>query len=133
MNNQFNEEEYQKRNAKIKIAGVLVILLGLALIAGGVYFIYKSSQIEVPPMGADNWFEIKSSQSHTQMGGIFMMLPGIFLTIVGIMIRFVIANHRQILTHQFQSMIPAMTEAAEEMAPTIKKLAKDMKDDVDTW
>ena len=120
-----NEERYQEANRKVKIVGTVIMLIGLALIAGGVYFLVTASNMNVPPMTDSHWYEASSSQMHTESTGAFMLIPGIFLTIAGLMVRFVIGNQRKIMAYQMQQMAPLVKEGAEKA----KKMAKDLKDD----
>ena len=133
MDGMVNDESYERTRSKYKIIGIILIILGLLLIAGGIYFIYQSTLIKVPEMGADNWFEIKTSQMHGRTYGMFMIIPGLFLLFTGIIVRFIKVNQRSILSYELESMVPAVTKTAEKMAPALKKLAKEMKDDTEKW
>lgn len=124
-----SEENYQKANQKIKVIGVIIMILGLLLIAGGTYFVITSSHMETPEMTSSNWFNAVTSKNHMKTDGIFMIIPGVFLTALGAMVRFIMGNQRKILAYQMQRMIPVVTETAEKLAPTVKKLSDEMKDD----
>ena len=56
----------------------------------------------------------------------FMIIPGIFLTLVGIMVRFVMGNQRKIMAYQMQQVMPLVSEGAEKMVPTAKKITSEM-------
>ena len=123
-----SEENYQKANKKVKLIGLIIMTLGLLLIAGGIYFLITANNMNVPEMSDSNWFNASSNQMHTQSSGMFMIIPGIFLTIVGIMVRFVMGNQRKIMAYQMQQMMPLVSEGAEKMVPTAKKIAKGIKE-----
>ena len=125
-NKYLNEEQYQKANRKIKIAGTIVIVLGLALLGFGIYTLIMSSKIVEPSMNSSNWFSVSSSKMKMQSMGMFMVIPSIFVIIVGCMIRFVIPNQRQIMAYKLQQMIPLTKEGVEEMTPTMKKVASEI-------
>ncbi len=125
-NKYLNEEQYQKANRKIKIAGTIVIVLGLALLGFGIYTLIMSNKIVEPSMTSSNWFSVSSSKMKMQSMGMFMVIPSIFVIIVGCMIRFVIPNQRQIMAYKLQQMIPLTKEGVEEMTPTMKKVAKEI-------
>ncbi len=125
-----NEENYQNTNKKIKVIGLIIMVLGLLLIAGGVYFIINANKMQVPAMGDSNWFAASTNQMHTKSSGIFMILPGIFLTIVGLIVRFVIANQRKIMAYQMQQMMPLVTEGAEKLTPTATKISKEVMEEM---
>ena len=136
MNGLLNEEAYEKANRKVKVIGLIIMVLGLLLVAGGIYYLYTSSTMKLPEFGDSTYYTVRTEQMHIKSSGLFMLLPGIFLTIVGIMVRFVMGNQRKIMAYQMQQMIPVVKESAREMAPELKKLAEDMKDiknDLDTW
>ena len=84
------EQNYQKTNKGIKIAGLIIMLIGIALLGVGIFWIATSS----------NMFEGST--------GMFLIIPGIFLTIVGCTVRFFLGNRRQIMAHQMQEMMPLM-------------------------
>lgn len=121
-----NEEEYQKDNKKVKIAGVIVILIGICLLCIGAYFLSSASKMEVPSMGAPDWFEKSTSQSEREFKGSTMVMFGIFITIVGCMIRFGVANQRKIMAYQAQQAMPIVKEGFEEMSPTLGTAAKEI-------
>ena len=125
-----SEESYQNANKKVKLIGIIIMILGLLLIAGGIYFIISASNMQVPNIGSSNWFNASSSQMQTKSNGIFMIIPGIFLTIVGIIVRFIMGNQRKIMAYQMQQMIPLVTEGAEKMTPTVTKLAKEVSEEM---
>lgn len=113
------EEEYQKANNKVKWGGRIAIIIGIAMILIGVFV------VNVPDMSADNWFE----SSTTRM---FLIFPGIFITLIGCMVRFIIANQRNIAAYQAQQMRPIAQEGMEKMAPSAgvaaKEIAKGIKE-----
>ena len=123
-----NEENYQKANMKIKIAGTIVILLGLALLGFGIYTLVMASKIVEPSMSDSNWFNVSSSKMRMQSTGMFMVIPSIFVIMVGCMVRFIIPNQRKIMAYKLQQMMPLTKEGVEEMTPSMKKLAKELKD-----
>ncbi|MBQ6282313.1 MAG: hypothetical protein IJK66_02100 [Bacilli bacterium] len=125
-NKYLSEEQYQKANRKIKIAGTIVIVLGLALLGFGIYTLIMSNKIVEPSMTSSNWFSVSSSKMKMQSMGMFMVIPSIFVIIVGCMIRFVIPNQRQIMAYKLQQMIPLTKEGVEEMTPTMKKVASEI-------
>ena len=127
-----NEEQYNKSNKKVKVIGIIIILIGLCLIAGGIFNIIESSKIQVPKMEEEGWFESSSSQMQKKALGMFMIIPGTFLSIVGCMVRFGIGNRREILSYQIQQERPIAQEGIEKMSPTIgvaaKEIAKGVKE-----
>ena len=125
-----NEESYQKANKKVKIAGAIIIILGLALLGFGVYTLVMASKIVEPSMSDSNWFNVSSSKMKMESTGMFMVIPSIFVIIVGCMVRFIIPNQRKIMAYRLQQMMPLTKEGVEEMTPAMKKLAKELKDGI---
>lgn len=121
-----NEEEYQKTNRRIKIAGIVVLLIGLGLLGFGIYSIIMANSVKVPNMGDANWFNMKSEQSHQQFTGIFLCMAGIFVSILGCVIRFVIPNKRSILAYRVQQVRPVAQEGIEKISPSIGVAAKEI-------
>lgn len=125
-----NEENYQKTKGKIKLVGIIIMILGLCLIAGGVYFLISANKMNGPEMGSSNWFEVSSAKMSRQSSGAFMIIPGIFLSIVGAMVRFVVANQREILAYKTQQVLPVMTEGMEKMVPKVTKMSKEVAEEM---
>ena len=125
-----NEESYQKANKKVKIAGAIIIILGLALLGLGIYTLVMASKIVEPSMSDPNWFNVSSSKMKMESTGMFMVIPSIFVIIVGCMVRFIIPNQRKIMAYRLQQMMPLTKEGVEEMTPAMKKLAKELKDGI---
>lgn len=119
-----NEEEYKKINKKVKIGGLIVLLIGVCLVIGGIAVVVSASFMKVPSMGDSNWFDASSAQMGRQALGAFMIIPGIFVTVVGCMIRFGIANRREIMAYQLQQMMPLAQEGTEKMTPTAAKSSR---------
>ena len=119
-NNEYlNEEKYNKANNKVKWGGRIAMLIGIAMILIGVFV------VKVPDMGANGWFEASSTRTT-------LIYTGIFITLVGCMIRFIIANTRNIAAYQAQQMRPVAQEGIEKMAPSAgvaaKEIAKGIKE-----
>mgnify|MGYP003311132935 CR=1 FL=1 len=112
-NEYLNEEQFKKNNKKVKTAGLIVLSIGIIMLIIG-FFIVK-----VPEMGEDNWFELSSRSALFKVGGFS-------LTIVGCMIRFVVANQRQIMAYQVQQGMPIAQEGMEKMSPTMENAAKEI-------
>ena len=122
-----NEEEYQKNNKKVKIAGTIIIAIGLCIICAAVYTLISASKMNVPSsMWDPDWFEYSTAQMEKESTGMFMLIPGIFVTVVGCMVRFVVANQRSIMAYQAQQAMPIAQEGIEKMAPTAGKAAKEI-------
>ena len=121
-----NEENYQRTKKTIKIVGLIIMVVGLCLLAGGIYMVISASKMEVPSMGASNWFEASSAKMDRESTGAFMIIPGIFLSIVGAIVRFVVANQREIMAFKAQQMLPVMTEGMEKVVPKVTKVSKDV-------
>jgi hypothetical protein len=64
-----NEEKYQKANAKIKIAGNIVLLIGLGLIGFGIYNLVAANSKEVPKMSDSGWLDTAAEQVQQQFTG----------------------------------------------------------------
>ncbi len=129
-----NEEEYQKNNKKVKIAGVIVMIIGICLAIAGIAVLKSASEMEIPHMSDYDWFERRSAQSERSFTGSVMVTFGSFLTVVGCMIRFVVANQRKIMAYQTQQAMPIVKEGFEEMSPALgtaaKEIAKGVKEGV---
>lgn len=114
-----NEENYQKANSKVKWGGRIAMLIGISMILIGAFV------VKVPDMGTDGWFEAESTRN-------FLIFPGVFITLVGCMIRFVVANQRNITAYQTQQMRPIAQEGIEKMSPSMgvaaKEITKGIKD-----
>ena len=121
-----NEEKYQKTNKKIKIAGIIVLLIGLGLIGFGIYNLIMANSIEVPKMGNPGWFDAAAEQSHQQFAGTFLCMIGVFTLAIGCIIRFVIPNRRSILAYQVQQIRPVAQEGIEKVAPSVGIAAKEI-------
>ena len=130
MKEYLSEENYQRMNKKVKLVGIIIMLLGLCLIAFGIYFLVVSSKMSVPDMRSDNWFEASSAQMSMHSRGMFMIIPGIFLTIVGAMVRFVMGNQREIMAYQMGHVMPIATEGLEKMVPKMTKISKDVAEEM---
>ena len=126
MKEYLSEENYQNTNKKVKMAGMIVMLIGVTLLCLGIYFLIRSSNMSVPKMGSENWFDASSAKMGMESRGMFMLIPGIFVTIVGVMLRFVIPNQRQIMAYQMGHMMPIATEGMEKMAPKMAKIGTDV-------
>ena len=125
-----NEEKYQRTRKKIKLVGIIIMMFGLCLIAGGVYFLISAKHMSVPEMGSSSWFEASSAKMDRQSTGAFMIIPGIFLSIVGAMVRFIVANQREIMAYKAQQVLPVMTEGMEKMVPKVTKMSKDVMEEM---
>ena len=108
-----SEEKFQEANNKVKWGGRIAILVGISMILIGIFV------IKVPSMGEAGWFESESTR-------MFLIFPGIFITLVGCMIRFIVANQRNILAYQTQQVRPIVEEGVEKMAPSAKVAAKEI-------
>ena len=108
-----SEEKFQEANNKVKWGGRIAILIGVSMILIGIFV------IKVPSMQEDGWFEASSTR-------MFLIFPGIFVTLVGCMIRFIVANQRNILAYQAQQVRPIVEEGIEKMAPSAKVAAKEI-------
>ena len=113
------EESYKKANNKVKWAGRIIILIGIAMVLIGIFV------VKVPDMGEDGWFEAKKTRS-------FLVYPGSFVIMVGFMVRFIVANQRNITAYQMQQIRPVAEEGIEKMAPSVgvaaKEIAKGVKE-----
>lgn len=125
-----NEEKYKKANKKVKVIGIIIMLIGLSLIGFGIYTIITANKIEVPNMGDPNWYSISSNQMGKQATGGFMIIPGIFLTVVGLMVRFLIGNRREIMAYQMQQLMPIVKEGTETVTPIATKAAKEITEEM---
>ena len=131
-----NEENYKKINSKIKMAGRIVIAIAIMLIIAGFIIKVGSMGIEVPKMGSENWFEMKSARNHMSFGGTGLIMFGVWLAFVGCIIRFFVGNRREIMAYSLQTTIPVAQEGIQVMAPTVaeagatmmKTMAPAMKD-----
>lgn len=135
-NKYLNEENYQRMNSKIKVAGTIVICIALFIIVMGFVLKIGSMGVEVPAMGSDNWFEMETYKSSMGFGGIGLIMFGVWLGFVGCMIRFLIGNRREIMAYSLQTTMPLAQEGIQTMAPTVaeagatmmKTMAPAMKD-----
>lgn len=125
-NKYLNEEQFLKSNKKVKIAGLLIIIIGLCLVCAAIFVLISASQIEVPKFGSPNWSEARSAQTDKESLGISMLLPGIFFTIAGCIVRFLIGNQRQIIAYQVQQGMPIAQEGLEKMSPSMGTAAKEI-------
>ncbi|MBR2753976.1 hypothetical protein IKF28_02180 [Candidatus Saccharibacteria bacterium] len=121
-----NEEKYQKNNKKIKIAGIIVLLIGLGLIGFGIYNLILANSIKVPSMDDPNWFDMEAEQDSQKFTGLSLCMFGVFVLIVGCIIRFVIPNRRGILAYQAQQIRPVAQEGIEKIAPSVGVAAKEI-------
>lgn len=119
-----NEEKYQKTRKKIKLTGVIIMVIGLCLLVAGIYVLISANKMSVPPMGDSQWWDASSAKMNRESTGAFMIIPGIFLTIVGAMIRFIVANRREIMAYKAQQMLPIMTEGMEKIVPKATEMSK---------
>lgn len=115
-----NEERYQKTNKGIKVVGIIIMLIGLALLGVGIYRLATAPSISVTNI-QDNMSNMAKRSS-----AMFILIPGIFLTILGGIIGFVLGNQRNIMAYQVQSMMPIMQESMEQMTPAVSKMMDDL-------
>lgn len=114
MNKEYlSEENFQKANSKVKWGGRIAIIIGLTMIICGLFV------VKVPDMGEEGWFESSSTR-------MFLIFPGIFITLVGCMVRFIVANQRNIAAYQMQQMRPLAEEGIEKITPVTSKAAKEV-------
>ncbi len=126
-----NEEQYLKTNKKIKLVGVIIIIIGLALIGTGAYFVLQAAMVKTPKMAIDNnWFEVSRSKMTTGSLGLFLIMPGIFVTAVGCMVRFFIPNRRAIIAYQTQQVMPVAKEGIKDITPTLAESAADIAKEI---
>lgn len=108
-----NEENYLKTNNKIKWIGRIMILIGIAIILVGVFI------IKVPDMSSTDWYEADTKRN-------IFIFGGVFITIVGCILRFVVANQRNMMAYQLQQIMPLGQENMEKMAPYYGNVAKEV-------
>ena len=121
-----SEAEYQKINKKIKIAGVIVIILGFCLLCAGIFISASASQMEVPNRNDPNWFEASLAQQELRGSGNNMIASSVFIMITGCSIRFRTANQRKIKAYQAQEKMPIAQESITKMAPTMGTAAREI-------
>ena len=119
-----NEERYQETRKKIKLVGIIIMIIGLCLLAGGIYTVISASKMSIPEMGSANWFEASSTKMNRESTGAFMIIPGIFLSLIGAIVRFVVANQREIMAYKTQQILPVMTEGMEKIVPKATEMSK---------
>lgn len=153
-----NEENFQKNNKKVKIAGNIVICIGLFLIISAIVVIVLSHRAKSTntdflntsdyyDMSSPDWYEksvtamnAKHNLATSQMGqealGMFLLIPGIFITFVGFMIRFGIGNQREIVAYQIQQIRPIAEEGfdkgVQKVTPVIGNVAKEIAKGIKT-
>lgn len=108
-----NEQKYKKSNNKVKWGGRIAMLIGISMILIGIFV------VKVPDMSSEGWFEAKSTRN-------FLIFPGVFVTIAGAMVRFIVANQKNIAAYQAQQMRPIAEEEIEKMAPSFGVAAKEI-------
>ena len=121
-----SEEEYQKNNKKVKIAGTIIMVIGICLVIAAIATLISSSKMDIPHMSDPNWFEDSTAQMDREMTGIFMLMFGIFITVAGFNVRFIIGNKRSIMAYQTQQAMPIVKEGFEKMSPTLETAAKEI-------
>ena len=121
-----NENNYQNINNKIKLVGIIVLILGIIIIGVGIFLIISANNMNVPKMGDPDWFDLSKSQSSNRFAGIAVCMLGVFVTFVGCGLRFIIPNRRKILAYQVQQMMPVAQEGIEKIAPATGIAAKEI-------
>lgn len=122
MNNKYlNEEQYQKANKKVKLVGLIILLVGLVLIGFGIFKIIQSNNMNVPKMTESNWFETSKSKNETNFAGIALIMFGVFISFIGCTVRFFIGNRREIMAYTAQQVMPVAQEGIETIAPSVGK------------
>lgn len=121
-----NETSYQKNNKKVKLAGIIVIVIGICLLCAGIITAVSAARLEVPELGEPGWYESESNKNNTTFLGLFMVMIGIFLTAMGCKIRFGIGNRRQIMAYRTQEVMPITREGVEKMTPTMRTAAREI-------
>ena len=121
-----NEENYKRINQKIKMAGTIIIFVAISLIILGLVLKIGSMGIEVPKMGSENWFEMETSRSNMEFGGIGLIMFGVWLTFVGCIVRFFVGNRREIMAYSLQTTMPVAQEGIKVMAPVIAETGATM-------
>lgn len=108
-----SEENYQKANKKVKWGGRIAILIGITMIIIGAFV------VKVPEMGEKGWYEAETTR-------MLLIMPGVGITLVGCMVRFIIANQRNISAYMTQQQMPVVKETTEKMAPSAGVVAKEI-------
>lgn len=135
--NYLNEQNYQRSNKGVKLAGAIIICIGLLLIGLG---IFKSSSTPDRTESTTSSSLLSDSSlsdiynSHVSdmydrqekaKGGIFI-LGGVGVVLMGCMVCFVFGNRRKIMAYHMQEMMPLMQEGMQQMRPMVKENIKYM-------
>ncbi len=134
-----NEEAYQKTNKKIKIAGIILLAIGLILAITSIFVMTSKTSttnlneinttINATTMSIPNQTQPFKDTETRALGGI-MLVFGFALMGFGGCLLF-LSHRREILAYSAQQAMPVAKEAIEELTPTIKKAAKDASKDTE--
>ena len=115
MNNKeyLTEDRYNKVIRYFIIKYTIMLLIGIAMIIGGIYLLIKFKEIE--------YFSIE------QYAGCGLLLVGISLSIMSFGDLRKHAYSREMLAYKLQQQMPLAQETFEKLAPSIGKVAKEIK------
>ncbi len=135
-----NEEKFQKTNKKVKLIGVLILLLGILMIVGGIYLkktdgyifgYHDATQIrsfedleKYKKESSSEFFNYHVEDS--DLIGTGMMFFGWFISMIGLTVRFFIGNAREIGAYTRQQEMPLQQEYMEKMSATAGVVAKEV-------
>lgn len=129
--NLLDEQKYQENAKKLKRIGKTILIIGIIIFIVGIvmtfvgFLGFGSSAID--NMNSD--VEVQARSAFGNFGlfaiGGFVDTLGFGLIGIGAIITFV-AHRREITAFTAQQVIPVAGEAAEKIAPTVGKVAKDI-------
>ena len=107
------EEKYNKMKKYYIIKYSIILLIGIAMIIGGIYLLLKFKELD--------YFSIE------QYAGCGLILVGISLSIMSFSDLKKHAFSREIQAYKLQQQMPLAQESIEKIAPSIGKVAKEIK------
>ena len=123
-----NEEEYQKNNAKVKKAGIIILIVGIIMLVVGIVLTIIGFTGFGSSVLSDS-IEAGASKAFGGMGmfalGGTLNVFGLFITGIGGML-LLISHRREITAYSAQQVIPVAKEGVDEMTPVASKAAEKM-------
>ena len=107
------EERYNKMKKYFIIKYSIILLIGIVMIIGGIYLLLKFKELD--------YFSVE------QYAGCGLILVGISLSFVSFSDLHKHAFSREIQAYKLQQQMPLAQESIEKIAPSIGKVAKDIK------
>ncbi len=110
-----NEEKYQKTNKKVKVAGIILLILGIIAILAAIglaIYVFTSGNVD-------------ENIVLFILGTLPLIFVGAVMLSFGMLVEYM-GHAREINAYMTQQQIPVVKETVEEMTPIAKESAEEM-------